>query len=246
MISDAKKNIIGNLRRDVMMMEHHKPLAIDHNHVDGLAEIAAAFPGGAFPAGGIHEFLTFSGAQFAATTGFLSGLLSVITRPGGSLLWISRVRTVFPPALRQFGIRPDKIIFVTPRTETEVLWSIEEALACKALAGVIGEVRELSFTHSRRLQLAVETSLVPGFILRSDERRLCPTASTTRWLIKPLASRVEDGMPGLGFPLWQVALQKVRNGRPGNWQVEWTANRFRIIHENNKDLMRNEALVKAG
>ena len=37
-----------------------------------------------------------------------------------------------------------------------MLWVIEEALKCEGLAAVIGEIKELSFTQSRRLQLAVE------------------------------------------------------------------------------------------
>ena len=40
------------------------------------------------------------------------------------------------------------------------MWAIEEALKCDGLAAVIGEMKELSFTNSRRLQLAVEKSHV--------------------------------------------------------------------------------------
>jgi protein ImuA len=40
-----------------------------------------------------------------------------------------------------------------------------------------------------------------------------------------------DDMPGVGFPCWNVSLQKVRNGKPGNWQVEWSAGEFRLLGE---------------
>jgi len=36
-----------------------------------------------------------------------------------------------------------------------------------------------------------------------------------------------DGLPGLGFPRWQVELLKVRNGQPGSWVVEWSDGRFK-------------------
>jgi len=36
-------------------------------------------------------------------------------------------------------------------------------------------------------------------------------------------------MPGVGFPRWNVELLKVRNGKPGTWQVEFSAGRFRHL-----------------
>jgi protein ImuA len=37
---------------------------------------------------------------------------------------------------------------------------------------------------------------------------------------------LEDDMPGVGFPRWNVELLKVRNGKPGSWQIEWKAGKF--------------------
>jgi protein ImuA len=42
---------------------------------------------------------------------------------------------------------------------------------------------------------------------------------------------LEDGLPGVGFPRWQVELLKVRNGNPGCWQVEWVAGSFALVVE---------------
>jgi protein ImuA len=39
-------------------------------------------------------------------------------------------------------------------------------------------------------------------------------------------------MPGVGFPRWGVELQKVRNGKPGKWIIEWTAGGFREVKDN--------------
>jgi protein ImuA len=36
-------------------------------------------------------------------------------------------------------------------------------------------------------------------------------------------------MPGLGFARWNVELLKVRNGKPGSWQIEWGPTGFRTI-----------------
>ncbi|WP_148233512.1 ImuA family protein [Pseudopedobacter saltans] len=100
---------------------------------------------------------------------------------------------------------------------------MEEALKCKGLAAVVAELQELSFSQSRRLQLAVESSRVSGFVLRRDTRKINTTACVARWRISPQPSLLlEKGLPGVGFPQWQVELLKVKNGQPGSWNIAWT------------------------
>ena len=106
---------------------------------------------------------------------------------------------------------------------------MEEALKCTGIAAVIGDMQELSFTNSRRLQLAVEQSQVTGFVFRRNPRHLDTTACVTRWKISSLPSELKEGMPGVGFPRWNVELLKVRNGRPGKWQIECVAGSFRQV-----------------
>ncbi len=193
----------------------------------GLWEVEQAFPDHTFPLGAVHEFISNASEDAAATNGFMMGLTGQLIKKG-TAIWVSSKRTIFPPALSLFGIDPERIIFVDLWRQKEVLWAIEEALKCDAIAAVIGELSELSFTESRRLQLAVEQSRVTGFIHRYSPRIENVTACVSRWKIKPLASNA-NGLPGMGFPRWNVQLQKVRNGKPGEWQVEWSGGQFRYI-----------------
>ena len=147
---------------------------------------------------------------------------------GGPVLWISTSRMLFPPALRHFGLQPDQFIFVDLQKEKDVLWAMDEALKCGALSAVVGELQELSFTASRRLQLAVEHSRVTGFVLRRQYRQVNTTACISRWKITPQPSAVIDDLPGLGYPHWKVELLRMRNGRPGVWHVTWENGSFRI------------------
>jgi protein ImuA len=55
------------------------------------------------------------------------------------------------------------------------------------------------------------------------------TAFVCRWQIHPIQSETENNLPGVGFPRWQVELLKVRNGKPGNWQLEWANGRFNEV-----------------
>jgi protein ImuA len=47
-------------------------------------------------------------------------------------------------------------------------------------------------------------------------------------MIKALPSE-NDSTPGIGFPKWQVDLMKVRNGKPGSWQVGWCDGKFELL-----------------
>jgi protein ImuA len=228
-MNTSKATIIAQLQKDILPLQGFKTTL--KNTVDevGLGVIKNAFPNNQFPLGAIHEFISASPEAAASTGGFVAGVLASLMRKGGVTIWISAYRTIFPPALQTFGIAPDKIIFIYLHKEKEMLWAIEEALKCEGLAAVVGELPELSFTASRRLQLAVEQSRVTGFILRYNPRNINTTACITRWNITPLPSQLMGTMPGVGFARWQVTLLKVRNGKPGNWQVEWVAGRFRHI-----------------
>ena len=106
---------------------------------------------------------------------------------------------------------------------------MEEALKCEGIAAVVGEIPELSFTFSRRLQLAVEQSRSTGFIIRNNSRKLDTTACIARWKVSSLPSMSYNNMPGVGFPRWNVELLKVRNGKPGTWQIEYAGGKFRYL-----------------
>jgi protein ImuA len=198
---------------------------------DRLAPFSSAFPGNTFPTGTIHEFISYEVAHAAATTGFVSGIISKLSKQGGLCLWVAGGGKIYPAGLKYFGLEPDRIVFIHTTRPKEALWIIEEALKCEALTAVIGEVRELSFSDSRRLQLAVENSGVTGFIHRFSPSAENAVACTTRWKITALPSITIDNLPGVGYSAWDVQLVKVRNGRPHAWQIQWQGNRFNVIEE---------------
>jgi protein ImuA len=225
----TKSDIIAQLQKEILPLQGLKRVATDMEVDLGLGPINHAFPNSSFPLAAIHEFCCNLPEEAAATAGFITGLLSAFMQNGRAILWISSSRILFPPALACFGVIPDNIIFIDLQKEKEVLWAMEEALKCDALAAVVGEVHELAFTASRRLQLTVEHSRVTGFVLRRSPGKLNTTASVTRWKISPLPGEITGDMPGVGFPRWKVELMKVRNGKPGSWEIGWRNGCFRHV-----------------
>ena len=225
----TKEEIIDKLRRELLTWEGFRPPQPGENNYFGLGTLETAFPNGTFPTGAIHEFISSSPEDTAASGGFIAGLVQKLLMSGGACLWISYTRRIYPPALKLFGVDPDRVIFIDVPLQKDVLWVTEEALKCEGVATVICETKDLTFTESQRLQLAVEKSHVTGFVLRKDVRKMNTTACVARWQIRPVRSQLRTGMPGVGHPRWQVELLKVRNGKPGNWTVEWKRQSFQTI-----------------
>ncbi len=231
-MSGSKADIIAQLKKEILPLQGYKP-ANQQQDAMGLGPINEAFPNQQFPLAAIHEFCCTHQESLAATGGFIAGILSAIHKNGGAAVWIGTNSHIFPPALNYFGLHPERFIFVMMKRDKDIIWAMEEALKCSGLMAVIGEMSALSFTASRRFQLAVEETGVTGFIIRTDNRILQTNACMSRWKINPIPTITEDELPGLGFPRWQVELVKIRNGKPGSWQLEWASGRFQHISPHN-------------
>jgi protein ImuA len=230
-MSHAQKDIVSKLQKDILTWQGFSTPNVAKTNRLGLGPLELAFPNGGFPTGTIHEMLCYDLSNAAATCGLLSGLITILMQHGGACIWISTSRKLHPSALNAFGIDPGRFIFVDVQREKDILWVMEEALKCEGLAAVIAEIKEVSFAQSRRLQLAVESSKVTGFLLRNDPKKISATTCMARWQISPLPSQLEPKMPGVGLPRWQITLLRVRNGTPGCFNLAWTGNGFISIDE---------------
>ena len=143
----TKKEIITELQKNILQWQGCKVPQAGTISFSGLETVEAAFPNAVFPTGAIHEFLTEEQEHAAACGGFLGGLLKVLMQKGGVCLWISTSRSLFPPALKNFGVNPDRIIFIDLQRSRDILWAMEEALKCRSLAAVIAEVGEIGFAE---------------------------------------------------------------------------------------------------
>lgn len=226
----TKNDIISKLQTDILRLQGFKQERGNNPLDAGLGPIIKSFPNSTFPVGCIHEFLSQKKEDATATTGFIAGLINSLMINSGAALWVSSSRTLFPPALKPFGIQPERFIFIDLKRERDVLWTMDEALKCGALSVVVGEMQNISFMESRRLQLAVEQSQVTGFIVRNSLNKINTTACVSRWSIASLPSEAIEDLPGIGFPKWKVELLKVRNGKPGVWNMQWMNGKFAPVY----------------
>ena len=176
--------------------------------------------------GALHEVEAADHRANPAALGFLLVLAHLAGAARcGPLIWpIERKQAAFGrpygPGLKHFGLDPGRIVFLRCQHGTDALWAMEEGLRIGGIAAVVGtRPMHMDLTASRRLQLAAEATATPVFLLRTHEDQAASVA-VTRWRVAPY-SAVRDRHGFFSAPRWQVALDRVRGGRTGDWIMEW-------------------------
>src|SRR5690606_22704108 len=75
-----KKEIIRQLKEKILTMEGFSTGQDNRQPDFGLGPVNASFPGGTFPTGAIHEFISPTETHFAAANGFITGLLGTLLK----------------------------------------------------------------------------------------------------------------------------------------------------------------------
>ncbi|MBY0534305.1 MAG: Error-prone repair protein ImuA [Chitinophagaceae bacterium] len=216
-----KATVISQLRRDLMALGGIRASTVG-SFQPTLPEFCRDhFPLGVFPSAAVHEICCSDPESIAAGYGFIAGMIKSVLKTNGVIVWIWDRWSLFPHGISAFGIDSQHILFVRPPTLKARQWILEEAVKCEGVAIVIAETHKVDFTLSRRLQLAVETSKVTTFLLNTSKQEPINNSCVSRWRIQPLPSSSDNALPGVGFPCWKVSLLKMRNGKPGEWEVRY-------------------------
>jgi protein ImuA len=226
------------------------PLALGNPMIDGvlggglgcgvLHEIAAAREAEIAAASGFALALAARRALLRSAPAAIGGScdardrndargISVLTS-GRNVLWIIEDLSLaengapYGPGLDGIGIAPERLLtIIAPRTR-DVLWAMEEALRCRAVGIVIGEIRPRGIdpVATRRLALAAAAGNALGLILYTapDDG---PSAAATRWIIGAASSFGDERRHGTGPPRLIARLVRNRRGPLGAWIVEWNS-----------------------
>ncbi len=130
--------------------------------------------------------------------------------------------------LNALGLDPSRLILVETAHRKETLWAMEEAVRSAAPTAVVGVIDTLDLKLSQRLHLAATDAGVPLFLLR-PAATLESSAAATRWRVGTAAA-ARDRFGLVTQPRWHLQLERCRNGRPGEWVVEYdhVAHRFSL------------------
>jgi protein ImuA len=128
--------------------------------------------------------------------------------------------------LQQLGLDPARLILVETRNDQQTFWALEEALRSRAPAAVGAAIVRLDLKTSQRLHLAAGDAGLPLWLLRpppADEA----SAAATRWRIG-VAEAARDRFGLMTRTRWRARLERCRNGRPGEWLVEFDHAAYRF------------------
>ena len=204
----------------------------------GADEIHRHLAGPGLLCGVMHEVMAAAYGDRPAALGFVLALIAMaLCRWSGIGMMVVTRRTLKPfgipygRGLRQLGVESRRFVLVETNCDKDALWALEEILRSEAKPALVaGAIEgELNCTGSRRLNLAAARSGAPLMLLRGGVE-LGASAAATRWSIGSAPAR-RDHFGALLNVRWRATLQRCRNGRPGEWFIEWdhVAHCFRLV-----------------
>jgi protein ImuA len=219
----------------------------------GLAALDCHLPNGGIATSALHEVVPARQAALPAAFGFIvAALARFFSSPPASMHSGMRERGpgggrkkkivfVMPGyearqcgrlsahGLNGLGFNPSRAILVETAHRHDTLWALMEALRSQAPQAVVGMIDRLDLKRSQKLHLAAADSGLPLLLLRPSQT-LESSAAATRWRIGAAAA-ARERFGSYARPRWHLQLERCRNGRPGEWVVEYdhVAHRFSLV-----------------
>jgi protein ImuA len=173
------------------------------------------------PRGYVHEVfadsVTNTGAAFGFAMAQARSLLSA-ERPGLLIVQLKsdaqELGLPYGLGFRSFGLEATAFVLIRTDTIVELLWALEEAIACRAVGAIVADIayphKALDFTASRRLAMRTAASGAALFLVRYARDREA-TAARYRWRVEPqLSGPMPFDERAPGPPRWRLTLEKGR------------------------------------
>ena len=219
---------LAALRQAVSRIEHKQAGFSSAGLSLGIATVARHLPESGLSLGVLHEIIAAEYRDRPSAFGFALALMekALTTRPGPAMLVLTHRATrdfgrPYAHGLRQHGIDPRRVVIIETRDDKDAHWALEEALRSNAHPAIVMATLagDLDLTVSRRLNLAAAAHNTLLAVIRLAGAT-GTSAAATRWNISA-APGMPEGFGSFGRSSWRAKLERCRNGRPGEWRIEW-------------------------
>jgi protein ImuA len=196
--------------------------------VVGLSRLASSWPDLSRPSRSGRHCVPDRDARHKFTPGPAEGRTRLAGHDGNSIAWLAEDMALVENGapcglgLEAFGLRPERLLTVATARAPDLLWAVEEALRCRAMAAVIGEWRHgaIDPVAVRRLSLAAADSGACALLLRASPAHDASTAAT-RWIVGASSSPGGGGEKEI-TPCFAAHLIRNRRGPTGSWILQWS------------------------
>jgi protein ImuA len=144
----------------------------------GFAALDAELPGRGWPRGALAELLV-DGAGLGEMSLLIPALAGVREAGGWSLL-VAPPYPLHAPAWAAAGVDLARLAVVSPASERDALWAMEQALASGAPRAVVGWASHADTRALRRLQVAAVTGGALAFLFRPSRAAAEASAAPLR------------------------------------------------------------------
>ena len=216
-VADDQQSVLRRLRQKVGCVSTASPKS-PQQFSAGNTGIDEMLPSGGLKTDTLTEWISGSNSSSAAA-------LSLIVAAGhlkstdGPLVVVDANGQFHPPAAMALGIAAERIVLVRPKNHSDLVWAIDQALRCEAVAAVWSEVSaKLDDKDARRFQLAAEIGKTPGLFVRPKTVRGRPSFAEVRFHVDAVtgkmmhdANMLPTFSPETHASRWlQVSLQRCR------------------------------------
>ena len=186
--STPKTQLLNRLRNQIRSVETAGRVENEIRVSSGCTAIDRMLPSSGYQRGGLVQWLT-SGGHGAD---YLSLLVAKqACADGGALVVFDPLNQFYPPAATAIGINLDNSIILRTSAEAgnqrelekDLLWSIDQALRCPAVAAVWGPLDQINERWFRRFQLSAESSGCLGLFIQPVRAARQPSWAEVQWMV---------------------------------------------------------------
>ncbi len=207
-------------------MSAHLPLPAE------VSTLARRFDDAAFaPSRGLEEVCVADSGGVAAGLAFLTaragrdGRLAALVVPR---FWLAERGRPYGQGLMRLGAGAERLLVITPPSEAEALWALEEILRSGAAALAVGAVEGASLVATRRLDMMARTAGAMAALVRTTPQKNL-SAARRRWRLRPAPSAPHPwDARASGRPRWLAALERSRDGAVGEALLEFDDETLRL------------------
>jgi protein ImuA len=182
----------------------------------GSPSIDQLLPHGGLRRGTVVQWVGESGGGAWALAMIAAAEIAKSEMSGGKPLVVFDLNQEFyPPAAVALGVPADRMMVIHKKahhTRSDMIWAIDQALRCEAIAAVWCELGAwVNDRDARRLQLAAEAGGTVGLFVRPEEVRRRPSFADVSWHVSPY----RDASEASSRRRLRVEVDRCRGGAEG-------------------------------